>query len=80
MTALYSTTRGADVNGALGRSPLLTSRLWVAVFASLCLILVCLGGRDGLRNLYDRWRYEEEYGYGFFIILLSSAVVGAGAP
>ena len=31
---------------------------------------MCLSARDGLVNLYDRWMYEEEYGYGFLIAAL----------
>src|SRR5262245_59471303 len=36
----------------------------------ICLLFMLLTGRDGLFNLYERWRYEEEYGYGFLIVLL----------
>lgn len=49
------------------RSPLRASRLWLVGLTIGALVLICLGGRDGLRNLYDRWAYEDEYGYGFLI-------------
>jgi exosortase D (VPLPA-CTERM-specific) len=38
--------------------------------AILCFTLVCYTARDGVRNLYDRWMYEEEYGYGFVIVII----------
>ena len=37
------------------------------MLAIICLALICFSARDGLVNLYDRWMYEEEYGYGFLI-------------
>jgi len=32
--------------------------------------LVCLTGRDALSNLWHRWTYEEEYGYGVVVVAL----------
>lgn len=31
---------------------------------------MCCTARTGLANLYIRWRYEEEYGYGFLVTAL----------
>ena len=70
MTALYSTGPGDGLHDADNWPPLLTSRLWVAGFMIVSLILVCLAGRDGLWNLYCRWTLEEEYGYGFLTVAL----------
>jgi exosortase D (VPLPA-CTERM-specific) len=70
MTALYSTGPGDGLHDADNWPPLLTSRLWVAGFMIVSLILVCLAGRDGLWNLYGRWTHEEEYGYGFLTVAL----------
>jgi exosortase D (VPLPA-CTERM-specific) len=44
--------------------------MWVISLAIPCLILMCLTARDGITNLYDRWSYEEEYGYAFLIVAL----------
>jgi exosortase D (VPLPA-CTERM-specific) len=69
MTALYSTT-GDGLHRRSRRAALLTRPLLAGGFAALCLALMCLSARDGLQNLYDRWMYEEEYGYGFLIAAL----------
>jgi exosortase D (VPLPA-CTERM-specific) len=68
MTTVYSTRpRGALNSKGLARP----ATPWlVAGFALVCLALVCITARDGLVNLYDRWRYEDEYGYGFLIVAL----------
>jgi exosortase D (VPLPA-CTERM-specific) len=39
--------------------------LWVAALVALCVVLVFASAWDGLADLYRRWAYEEEYGYGF---------------
>src|SRR5208282_3297224 len=70
MTALYSTGPSDGLHDADNWPPLLTSRLWVAGFVIVSLILVCLTGRDGLWNLYGRWTHEDEYGYGFLTVAL----------
>jgi exosortase D (VPLPA-CTERM-specific) len=68
MTALYSTRRSEGLHHADNGPSRLTSRLWVAASVIICLILVCLTGRDGLWNLFDRWTHEEEYGYSFLMM------------
>src|SRR5665213_392907 len=69
MTALD--TRISDpLHYAEKRPPLLTSRLWAVSLTIVCIALVCLAGRDGLWNLWDRWAHEEEYGYGFLVVAL----------
>ena len=70
MTALNSTLATEGLREADNRRPLVPSRFWVAGFLTVCFVLVCLSSRDGLRNLYGRWRYEDEYGYGFLIVAL----------
>jgi exosortase D (VPLPA-CTERM-specific) len=70
MTATYSTTSGDGLHPGHGRPALLTTRLLAAGLVTLCVALACYTARDGLLNLYDRWRYEEEYGYGFLIAAL----------
>jgi exosortase D (VPLPA-CTERM-specific) len=68
MTALYSTGPSESLHGK--RPALIATNLLVVGLAVICLVLACLTVRDGLLNLYDRWRYEEEYGYGFLIAAL----------
>ena len=70
MTILYSTKSSNGLHDAQNRPPLLTSRVVAASLVTVCLILVCLTGREGLWNLYGRWIHEEEYGYGFLIVAL----------
>jgi exosortase D (VPLPA-CTERM-specific) len=70
MTALYSTSPDDALHGGDKVPALFSSRLLVAGFAVICLALVCFTARDGLSNLYARWRYEDEYGYGFLIATL----------
>ncbi len=70
MTTSLTNTSGKSLNDPGERSSLIASRLGVAGLSFICVVLVCLSGRDGLLNLYDRWRYEEEYGYGFLIVLI----------
>ena len=70
MTALNSTLATEGLRKADHRRPLVPSRFWVAGFLTVCFVLVCLSSRDGLQNLYGRWRYEDEYGYGFLIAAL----------
>lgn len=36
----------------------------------ICLAFTVATSRDALVNLYDRWMYEDEYGYGLLIALL----------
>jgi exosortase D (VPLPA-CTERM-specific) len=49
----------------------ITGARWlVPGLAIICVALVCYTARDGLQNLYERWIYEEEYGYGFLILAL----------
>jgi len=66
MTALYPNETGASLNP--DRSALRSSHLLAGIFAIVCLALVCVAARDGLADLYKRWRFEEEYGYGFLIV------------
>jgi exosortase D (VPLPA-CTERM-specific) len=70
MTALSSRTLNGRAEAAEKPPTLLASRWSVAAFIILSLTLVCLTGRDGLLNLYDRWAYEDEYGYGFLTAAL----------
>jgi exosortase D (VPLPA-CTERM-specific) len=70
MTALYSTGSGEGLHSGNKKPALLTTHEWVLVFALICLALVCITARDGLADLYKRWRFEEEYGYGFLIVAL----------
>ena len=67
MTSLYSLRASTEQEK---RPALLSAHTGVLIMAVVCLALVCVSGRDGLGNLYDRWRYEEEYGYGFIIVAL----------
>ena len=70
MTALYPTGPDGDLHDADNKPSLLTPRLWVAAFVAVCLVIICLNGRDGLSNLFGRWSHEEEYGYGFLLVAL----------
>jgi exosortase D (VPLPA-CTERM-specific) len=70
MTVLPSARPSVDLDVSGREPPLLALRLWTASFAITCLILVCLTGRDGLANLYNRWTHEEEYGYGYLVAAL----------
>lgn len=49
---------------------LVPSRLWAAGLLAACLILIGVSARDGLQNLWTRWWYEDEYGYGLVILAL----------
>ena len=59
---------GSQVGAAPGL--LVFQRHWIALAALLCCVVVCITGRDGLWNIYFRWSHEEEYDYGFLIVLL----------
>ena len=67
MTALYSTRQNSGLQ-AETNTALPTSRVSVACLLIVLSILVCLTGRDGLENLFERWTQEDEYGYGFLIL------------
>src|ERR1700691_949964 len=70
MTALLTTTpsnRWQDADKGRGR---LLSHLSTAGMSLVCVVFVFLAARDGLVNLYNRWWYEDEYGYGFLILLI----------
>ncbi len=69
MTSLYSPRIGEGVPHRKWPA-FLSTRMGIALIMSFCLALMCISGRDGLANLYDRWSYEEEYGYGFIIVAL----------
>jgi len=45
--------------------PWLAARWQVPVLILASMALALLAGWDGLADLYRRWAYEEEYGYGF---------------
>ena len=51
-------------------SPLLESRWALLAFVLASLFLVSLTQWDALVNLFDRWAYEDEYGYGFLATAL----------
>lgn len=70
MTILGSA--GADhlVRRSATSDRLTNSGVWSAVFVIISLVLLAVGARDGLGNLYERWAYEPEYGYGFLVVLL----------
>ena len=71
MTAVISTGGSNEsIQYVEKRPPLLASRLWLVGLTIGALALICLSGRDGLLNLYDRWTHEDEYGYGFLIAAL----------
>jgi exosortase D (VPLPA-CTERM-specific) len=70
MTVQYSRRLGAEPAVKAKLPSLLGSRWAVAAFVVLSVALVSLTARDGLANLYGRWWYEEEYGYGFLAAAL----------
>jgi exosortase D (VPLPA-CTERM-specific) len=70
MTVQYFKGPRRQGEGAQTAALLSNGRIAFAlVVASLA--LACLTAQDGLINLYDRWRHEDEYGYGF----LAAAIV-----
>lgn len=75
MTSLYTVNSRAVVHGGHGRAVLLRRRSYIIGLAVLSLMLICLSARDGLLNLYDRWRFEDEYGYGFLVAALAPILV-----
>ena len=56
--------------GSHGQSfvPSLFSRWLTPAFIALSMTLASFAGADGLSNIYSRWRYEDEYGYGFLAL------------
>jgi exosortase D (VPLPA-CTERM-specific) len=70
MTTLHSLPAGEDLHPGQRGTALSRAGVLTTLLAILCIALVCVNTRDGLANLYDRWRYEEEYGYGFLIVAL----------
>jgi exosortase D (VPLPA-CTERM-specific) len=71
MTAMHSITPGQGVHSRDNkRQLLLSARLLVAGLAVTCMILAALSVQDGLADLYKRWMYEEEYGYGLAVAAL----------
>lgn len=69
MTVLYSRSSEETVRGKA--QSLLNSRWTVAGFAVLSVAFAALTAWDALVNLYNRWAYEDEYGYG----ILAAALV-----
>ena len=70
MTALESTRTTQALRPGSERPALAAGHFLLIGFAIVCVALVCASGRDGLRNLYNRWMFEEEYGYGILIAAL----------
>ena len=71
MTAVYSVKSGEGENLHGKWSEPFPTRLFTLGFPIVCLVLVCISARDGILNLYDRWIYEEEYGYGIIVAALT---------
>ena len=67
MTAEISQKNGLSVRRLEGIS---SSRWLVPAFILLAVALAALSNWDGLKNLYMRWAYEDEYGYGFLAAAL----------
>jgi exosortase D (VPLPA-CTERM-specific) len=70
MTVEYSRELSGVLENTSGQRRVLGSWWSVAAFLTVCLIFTCLSGRAGLVNLYERWTYEDEYGYGFLVAAL----------
>jgi exosortase D (VPLPA-CTERM-specific) len=68
MTALYSPTPNLGLQSGGGK--LFLSRALAPGFVILGIALACYTARDSLADLYNRWRYEEEYSYGLLIAVL----------
>jgi exosortase D (VPLPA-CTERM-specific) len=47
----------------------------VALVSIVSLTLAFLTARDGLADLYRRWRFEEEYGHGFLVVGLVAFIL-----
>jgi exosortase D (VPLPA-CTERM-specific) len=69
MTALDPAARGGETRHSAGRKLFATSTLALG-FVLLGIALTSYTARDGLANLYGRWRFEEEYSYGLLIAAL----------
>ena len=69
MTALYS-TKPSKSQRDTERDLRLILRSGLIALVMACVVLVCLSGRDGLENLFDRWVHEDEYGYGLLVVAL----------
>jgi exosortase D (VPLPA-CTERM-specific) len=63
-------TKAVPIDSSQKAIPL-GSRLSTSVLVIACVALACTSARDGLGNLYERWMYEEEYGYGFLILAIA---------
>jgi exosortase D (VPLPA-CTERM-specific) len=68
MTSLYSLTPNFGLQSGGGK--LFLSRALALGFVILGIALACYTARDSLADLYNRWRYEEEYSYGLLIAAL----------
>ena len=66
------TTENFTKNGlSVRRLESISSSRWlVPAFILLAVALAMLSNWDGLKNLYMRWAYEDEYGYGFLAAAL----------
>jgi exosortase D (VPLPA-CTERM-specific) len=58
------------ISDSLLKLPRLASRWQVPAIILLSLILASFSAWDGLADLYRRWAYEDEYGYGFLAAAL----------
>jgi exosortase D (VPLPA-CTERM-specific) len=67
MTALCSTTSEEGLRSGGKQPALIMTWLLAVALAFICLASLCFTTRDGLSNLYGRWMYEDEYGYGLAI-------------
>ena len=70
MTALGSASANQGIPGRAKADRLIKTTFWPAALVLICLALLAFGARGGLTNLYQRWAYEPEYGYGFLVALL----------
>ena len=51
-------------------APSLFSRWLAPAVLAASVVLASFAGADGLGNIYSRWRYEDEYGYGFLAVAI----------
>jgi exosortase D (VPLPA-CTERM-specific) len=60
--------RGAE--SLPGRIRALRSEPWTIALLVSCIAMSAIAAHEGILDLYDRWRFEEEYGHGFIVVAL----------
>src|SRR5262245_17230892 len=58
----------ADAGVSIRERYLVAAGYFGLVAPIVAMILACLTAWDGILDIYRRWSFEEEYGYGFLLL------------